>query len=103
LLQPLLTALLLDSCQGAVASPVVWVTFASSVVTDLYLIMVPLPMLWGTSLRLVKKLAATFVLGAGVFVLVCSLLKTIFVTTVSFGGAIGYPPPLCPLGRASFI
>ncbi|KAH8790330.1 hypothetical protein F5882DRAFT_401308 [Hyaloscypha sp. PMI_1271] len=74
-------------CQGAVASPIVWVTFASSVVTDLYLIMVPLPMLWGTSLRLVKKLAATFVLGAGVFVLVCSLLKTIFVTTDPVHGA----------------
>jgi hypothetical protein len=86
-----------------VASPIVWVTFTSSVVTDLYLIMVPLPMLWGTSLKLVKKLAATFVLGAGVFVLICSLLKTIFVTTVSLGGAIGYPPYLCPLDRATFI
>ncbi|PMD63159.1 uncharacterized protein K444DRAFT_610027 [Hyaloscypha bicolor E] len=76
-----------NSCQGAVASPIVWVTFASSVVTDLYLIMVPLPMLWGTSLKLVKKLAATFVLGAGVFVLICSLLKTIFVTTDPVHGA----------------
>lgn len=103
LLQPLLTVLLLDSCQGAVARPIVWVTFASSVVTDIYLIMVPLPMLWGTSLRLVKKLAATFVLGAGVFVLVCSLLKTVFVITVSLGGAIRYPPSLSPLDRATFI
>ena len=50
--------------------------------------MVPLPMLWGTTLRLAKKLAATFVLGAGVFVLVCSLLKTVFVIVVSLTGAI---------------
>lgn len=81
------------------ARPIVWVTFASSVVTDIYLIMVPLPMLWGTSLRLAKKLAATFVLGAGVFVLVCSLLKTIFVTVVSFNTAMG-PRSLSLLGRA---
>ncbi|RDW72818.1 hypothetical protein BP6252_06725 [Coleophoma cylindrospora] len=76
-----------NACQGAVARPIVWVTFASSVVTDLYLIMVPLPMLWGTTLRFVKKLAATFVLGAGVFVLVCSLLKTVFVIVDPIHGA----------------
>ncbi|KUJ24546.1 uncharacterized protein LY89DRAFT_634695 [Mollisia scopiformis] len=76
-----------NACQGAVARPIVWVTFASSVITDIYLIMVPLPMLWGTSLRLVKKLAATFVLGAGVFVLVCSLLKTVFVIVDPVHGA----------------
>jgi len=86
-----------------VARPVVWVTFASSVITDIYLIMVPLPMLWGTSLRLAKKLAATFVLGAGVFVLVCSLIKTVFVITVSLGGTIEYPPYLSPLDRATVI
>lgn len=67
------------------AKPIVWVTFVSSVITDLYLLAVPLPMLWGTSLRLAKKLAVTAVLGAGIFVLVCSLLKTVFVEIVSSG------------------
>lgn len=43
LFQPLLTILLIDACQAAVSSPIVWVTFASSVVTDIYLIMIPLP------------------------------------------------------------
>lgn len=40
-------------------------------------------MLWGTKLPLAKKIGATIVLSAGVFVLVCSLLKTVFVMTVS--------------------
>ena len=44
-------------------------------------------MLWGTKLRMVKKVAATIVLGAGVFVLICSLLKTIFVIVVSLNAA----------------
>lgn len=74
-------------CQGAVARPIVWVTFISSVLTDIYLIMIPIPMLWGTKLRMVKKVAATIVLGAGVFVLICSLLKTIFVIVVSLNAA----------------
>ncbi|KAH8653048.1 hypothetical protein BGZ60DRAFT_386899 [Tricladium varicosporioides] len=76
-----------NACQGAVARPIVWVTFTSSVVTDVYLIMIPIPMLWGTSLKLAKKIASTIVLGAGVFVLVCSLLKTIFVITDPVNGA----------------
>lgn len=71
-----------DVCQGAVSMPIVWVTFISSVLTDIYLIMIPIPMLWGTKLKLAKKIAATIVLGAGVFVLICSLLKTIFVIVV---------------------
>jgi hypothetical protein len=80
--QHLLTVFV-DICQGAVARPIVWVTFISSVLTDIYLIMIPIPMLWGTKLRMAKKVAATIVLGAGLFVLVCSLLKTIFVIVVS--------------------
>jgi hypothetical protein len=75
--------LLLDVCQGAVARSIIWVIISSIVVTDIYLIMVPLPMLWGTRLKLIKKVAATFVFGVGIFVLVYSLLKTVFVITVS--------------------
>lgn len=76
-----------DVCQGAVARPIVWVTFISSVLTDIYLIMIPIPMLWGTKLKLAKKIAATIVLGAGVFVLICSLLKTVFVIVDDVHGA----------------
>ena len=73
----------IDLCQGADSRSIVWTTFAASVITDLYLIYIPLPMLWGTKLPLVKKIGASFVLGAGVFVLLCSVLKTVFVTIVS--------------------
>ena len=40
-------------------------------------------MLWMSSLKLAKKVASSIVLGAGIFVLVCAMLKTIFVTVVS--------------------
>ncbi|KAF3016548.1 hypothetical protein E8E14_012335 [Neopestalotiopsis sp. 37M] len=76
-----------NSCQGAIADPIVWTTFSSSVITDLYLMMIPLPMLWGTTLKLAKKIGSTLVLGAGVFVLVCSLLKTVFVEIDPINGA----------------
>lgn len=73
----------LDACQPAVSKPVVWVSFAANIITDIYLILIPLPMLWRSTLRMIKKIAASIVLGAGIFVLVCACLKSIFVLVVS--------------------
>ncbi|KAJ6442879.1 triacylglycerol lipase-like protein [Purpureocillium lavendulum] len=76
-----------NSCQPAISRPVVWVSFASNISTDLYLIFIPLPMLWRSSLKLPKKIASTIVLGSGVFVLVCATLKSIFVLVDPINGA----------------
>ncbi len=59
-----------------------WSTFATNVCTDVCLIMIPLPVLWQSSLALSKKIASTVVLGAGIFVLVCATLKSAFVLAV---------------------
>lgn len=76
-----------DSCQAAIALPIVWVSFTSSIIMDIYLIMIPLPMLWSTRLATIKKVASSIVLGAGIFVLICSLLKTVFAMTDQVNGA----------------
>ncbi|KAF7550891.1 hypothetical protein G7Z17_g5398 [Cylindrodendrum hubeiense] len=76
-----------NSCQAAVSKPVVWVSFAANVSTDIYLIAIPLPMLWQSSLRMLKKIASTIVLGAGIFVLVCATLKSVFVLVDPVNGA----------------
>lgn len=77
-----LTRRFLDICQAAISKPIVWVSFAANVSTDLYLITIPIPVLWSTKLRLGKKIASTVVLSAGVFVLVCATLKSVFVLVV---------------------
>ncbi|KAL2128639.1 hypothetical protein VTI74DRAFT_8912 [Chaetomium olivicolor] len=74
-------------CQPAVSRPIVWASFAANITTDIYLIMIPLPLLWGSRLRLVEKIASTLVLGAGIFVLVCATLKTVFVIVDEINGA----------------
>ncbi|UNI23416.1 hypothetical protein JDV02_009236 [Purpureocillium takamizusanense] len=76
-----------NSCQAAISRPIVWVSFASNVSTDLYLISIPLPMLWRSSLKMPKKIASTIVLGSGIFVLVCATLKSIFVLVDPINGA----------------
>ncbi|KAF3492372.1 uncharacterized protein GIQ15_01889 [Arthroderma uncinatum] len=74
-------------CQPAVSLPIVWVSFAANIITDIYLILIPLPMLWRSTLRTIKKIAASIVLGAGIFVLVCACLKSIFVLVNPVNGA----------------
>ncbi|KAE8377936.1 hypothetical protein BDV26DRAFT_281430 [Aspergillus bertholletiae] len=74
-------------CQAAISKPIVWVSFAANVSTDLYLITIPIPVLWSTKLRLGKKIASTIVLSAGVFVLVCATLKSVFVLVDPLNGA----------------
>ncbi|KAH8678503.1 hypothetical protein BX600DRAFT_546055 [Xylariales sp. PMI_506] len=74
-------------CQAAVSKPIIWTNFSSNVVTDIYLILIPLPLLWESSLKLIKKIAASIVLSAGIFVLVCAILKTYFVFADAANGA----------------
>lgn len=73
----------LDVCQPAISTPVVAVTFASNLLTDPYLILIPIPMLWQSSLKPIKKIAATIVLSSGVFILVCATIKSVSLLVVS--------------------
>lgn len=41
-------------------------------------------MLWGSSLKMYKKIASTIVFSSGLLVLVCATLKTVAVLVVSF-------------------
>ena len=85
-----------DVCQPAISKPVIAVTFAANSLTDPYLILIPIPMLWKSSLKLLKKVATTVVLSAGVFVLVCATLKSIFILVVSLDIISSYDPALEP-------
>ncbi|KAF5510889.1 hypothetical protein CGCS363_v003667 [Colletotrichum siamense] len=76
-----------NSCQAAISLPIIWTSFAANVSTDIYLILIPIPLLWESTLRLIKKIASTIVLGAGIFVLVCATLKSIFVLVDPVNGA----------------
>ncbi|KAL5360110.1 hypothetical protein BJX96DRAFT_174980 [Aspergillus floccosus] len=76
-----------NACQPAVSKPVVWTSFAANISTDIYLILIPIPMLWRSRLKLLKKVATTIVFGAGLFVLICAILKSVFVLVDPINGA----------------
>ena len=58
-------------------------TFVFNVSTDGCLLLIPIPMLWKSSLKTYKKIAAMSVLGAGVLVVVCAILKSVYLIHVS--------------------
>jgi hypothetical protein len=69
-------------CEAAVSKPIIWVTFVFNISTDVYLLLIPIPMLWKSSLKKYKKIAATLVLSAGMLVVVCAILKSIYIIVV---------------------
>ncbi|KAK3314830.1 hypothetical protein B0H66DRAFT_481402 [Apodospora peruviana] len=74
-------------CYPATSPTIVWAGFAANITSDVYLIVIPLPLLWGSNLRMLEKILSTIVLGAGVFVLVCAIVKTVLVVSDEANGA----------------
>jgi hypothetical protein len=70
-------------CQAAISKPIIWVSFVSNVSTDILLLLIPISMLWRSSLKPLKKIAATLVLSAGVLIVICAILKSIYIIIVS--------------------
>ncbi|PVH99944.1 hypothetical protein DM02DRAFT_728888 [Periconia macrospinosa] len=68
-----------NACQAGVSKPIVVSTFVTNVFTDACLLMIPIPMLWKSTLRRLQKIASTLVLSAGVFIIICATLKSIYV------------------------
>lgn len=78
-----LTEICLDICQPAVSAQVVWVYLAFNVITDLYLLSIPLPMLWAAALRPLKKAGLMVLFGGGILVIACATLRCVLIITVS--------------------
>ena len=74
----------LDVCQPAVSAQVVWVYLAFNVITDLYLLSIPLRMLWAAALKPLKKAGLMVLFGGGVLVIACATLRCVLIITVSF-------------------
>lgn len=54
-----------------------------NVITDLYLISIPVPMLWQSSLKPVKKIGLIVLFSGGLFVVACAILRCALIVTVS--------------------
>ncbi|KAI1170027.1 hypothetical protein F4777DRAFT_592250 [Nemania sp. FL0916] len=76
-----------DGCQPAVSTRIVWVYASLNIISDLYLLSIPIPMLWNTTLALPKKLGLIVLFSGGVFIIVCALIRAILIVTDPIAGA----------------
>ncbi|KAI9163572.1 hypothetical protein HJFPF1_05189 [Paramyrothecium foliicola] len=68
--------------------PGIWVWYTFNVVTDLYLLSIPLPMLWGARLGKWRKFSLIFLFSGGVFVVVCATLRATLIVTNPTDGTL---------------
>lgn len=69
-------------CQPAVSNQIVWVYLTFNVFTDLYLLSIPLPMLWHSSLKPYKKAGLMLIFSGGLLVVACAILRCAMIFTV---------------------
>ncbi|KAK8012185.1 hypothetical protein PG989_000445 [Apiospora arundinis] len=76
-----------DFCQPAISKVDIFVTVVLNVVTDLYLLTIPIPMLWQSSIKPVKKAALIVMFSGGVFVTAAGVLRCVLIITNPITGA----------------
>ncbi|KAK7971393.1 hypothetical protein PG989_016409 [Apiospora arundinis] len=76
-----------DFCQPAISKVDIFVTVVLNVVTDLYLLTIPIPMLWQSSIKPVKKAALIVMFSGGVFVTAAGVLRCVLIITNPVTGA----------------
>ncbi|KAL7939384.1 hypothetical protein V8C35DRAFT_326426 [Trichoderma chlorosporum] len=74
-------------CQPATSNQIIWVYWAFNVITDLYIISIPLPMLWTTTLKPWRKLGLIFLFSTGLFVVACATLRCALIVMDTANGA----------------
>ncbi|KIH92525.1 hypothetical protein SPBR_02568 [Sporothrix brasiliensis 5110] len=70
-----------NACQPAVSHINVFVTLVLNVLTDIYLMSIPLPMLWKANLRPAKKIGLMVLFSGGLFVTAAAILRCVLIIT----------------------
>jgi hypothetical protein len=70
-------------CYPAISPAIVWTFFALNVSTDLYLISIPMPMLFKAAMPRRKMAALIALFGCGLFVVMAATLRVALLVTVS--------------------
>ena len=71
-----------DICQPAVSNQIIWLFLSCNVATDLYVLSIPIPMLWSANMRLFKKLGLMVLFSGGLVVIACAILRVVLLVAV---------------------
>lgn len=71
-----------NACQPAVSRIDILMTVVLNVTTDMYLLSIPVPLLWKARLPVLKKVAVGFCFSGGLFVTTAAILRCVLILTV---------------------
>ncbi|CAG8364667.1 unnamed protein product [Penicillium salamii] len=74
-------------CQPAVSKIDIYVTVVLNVITDIYLISIPAPMLFKARLKWREKLELVILFSGGLFVMMAGILRCVLILTAGANGA----------------
>lgn len=65
---------------------ILWTFLACNIITDLYIIWLPMPMLFKSTLPTATKIALATLFGCGIFVTIAGILRVTYIVYVSQPG-----------------
>ncbi|KKY20693.1 hypothetical protein UCRPC4_g04160 [Phaeomoniella chlamydospora] len=75
-------------CQPTKSKVYVLVTVVLNIITDIYLLSIPLPLLWKVNISLRKKLTLMLLFSGAAFVIMASLIRAVVILTAGPNGAV---------------
>ncbi|KAK6541895.1 hypothetical protein TWF694_007672 [Orbilia ellipsospora] len=89
-----------NACQPAISKIDCYVTVVLNVITDLYLMYIPLPLLWRAQIPLKRKFLLIAMFSGGCFVIMAGILRVAFILADPVGGALSAGSWAC---RETFV
>ncbi|KIW39362.1 uncharacterized protein PV06_09139 [Exophiala oligosperma] len=76
-----------NHCQPAISKIDLYVTVVLNVLSDVYLLSIPIPLLWKADVPMVKKFSLIFIFSGAVFVMAAGILRAALIIADPIGGA----------------
>ncbi|KAF4467059.1 integral membrane PTH11 [Fusarium albosuccineum] len=77
-----------NHCQSAASRVYIFVVVTLNISTDVYLLFIPIPMLWSAQIRKAKKVGLIVLFSGGIFVMVAGILRAVLIIKNPTTGAL---------------
>ncbi|KAL3460872.1 hypothetical protein BJX64DRAFT_173943 [Aspergillus heterothallicus] len=89
-----------NTCQPARSKVYIFVVMIPNVVTDLYLMSIPLPLLWTVRIGIRRKVTLMALFSGAIFVIMAAIIRAVTILTAGANGAVSGSKWAC---RESFV
>ncbi|RGP75810.1 hypothetical protein FLONG3_5567 [Fusarium longipes] len=80
-------------CHAAISPSLIWTGLSFNLITDFYLIMIPMPMLWKAAMPWPQKVGLITLFSCGLFVTMAAVLRVVLLVSVSIPQSNSLPQP----------